>query len=398
MDERVFALPDLGEGLDEAVVTAWLVDEGAEVELNQPIAEIETAKAAVEMPSPYAGRIGRLHVEAGSVVTVGSPLVTFEVPGGVDPVAPDAEPAGIAALPPPPPAAAGGDRVASTPAVRRLAKDLGVDLEAVSGSGPGGRVTREDVERAAAGGVRSRSDDTAADDGERLTAWTVGVDTDPEEISLSSIRRSAAERLSEAATIPQVTTFRTVDAAALDDVRRELAVSPLPVFVRALVDVAGAHPMLNASWAKDRILRHRRVHVGIAIDTGRGLVVPVVRDAVAMGVADIAAEIERLARAAREGSLRPSDLAGATITVSNTGSYGSEYGTPLLNPGHAVTMALGVIRPRALVVEGRVEARPACTISLTFDHRVLDGATVGRGFGALVELLESRERLEALPR
>jgi pyruvate dehydrogenase E2 component (dihydrolipoamide acetyltransferase) len=140
------------------------------------------------------------------------------------------------------------------------------------------------------------------------------------------------------------------------------------------------------------------VHAGIATDTERGLVVPVVRDAGSMGVGAIAAEIERLARAAREGSLRPPDVTGATIAVSNTGSYGSEYGTPLLHPGHAVTVALGVIRPRAFVVDGRVEARAACTISLTFDHRVLDGATVGRAFGALVDLLESRERLEALPR
>jgi pyruvate dehydrogenase E2 component (dihydrolipoamide acetyltransferase) len=155
--------------------------------------------------------------------------------------------------------------------------------------------------------------------------------------------------------------------------------------------------MLNTSWAKDRVLRHRRVNVGIATDTERGLVVPVVRDAGSKGLAAIATEIDRLASAARAGSLRPPDLAGATIAVTNAGSYGSEYGTPLLNPGHAVTIAIGVIRPRALVIDGRVEARPSCTLSLTFDHRVLDGATVGRAFGALVELLESRERLEALP-
>jgi pyruvate/2-oxoglutarate dehydrogenase complex dihydrolipoamide acyltransferase (E2) component len=156
--------------------------------------------------------------------------------------------------------------------------------------------------------------------------------------------------------------------------------------------------MLCSSWAGDRIRVHRTVDVGIATETDAGLVVPVVRDAASLGVDAIAAEIDRLARAARAGALAQPDLGGATIAVSNTGSYGSEYGTPLLNPGHAVTMALGVISPRALVVDGRVEARPACTISLTFDHRVLDGATVGRAFGALVELLESRERLEALPR
>lgn len=374
MDERIFVLPDLGEGLDEAVVTGWLVAEGDEVELNQPIAEIETTKAAVEMPSPYAGRIARLHAAAGATVIVGSPLVTFLIATAPSASAP--------ALPPPPPVAASGP-VATTPAVRRLARDLGVDLRGVSGTGPGGRITREDLEIAA-----STS---------RAAERSVDVDVDTEGVALSPIRRVAAERLSRAAAIPQVTTFRTVDATVLDEARRERGISPLPLVVRALAETCHAHPMLSSSWAGDRILRHRTVNVGIATETEQGLVVPVVRDAGGMGIGAIAAEIDRLARAARDGSLRPPDLAGATITVSNTGSYGSEYGTPLLNPGHAVTMAFGVIRPRALVVEGRVEARLACTISLTFDHRALDGATVGRALGALVDLLESRERLDALP-
>ncbi len=272
-----------------------------------------------------------------------------------------------------------------------------MDLAGVSGSGPGGRVTREDVERSPRSHLPPTSSEVTLPDGERAVAWVVSEQTDAEELPVSFIRRAVADRLTESASIPQVTTFRTVDATALDAVRRGLGVSPLPIFVRALAEVCGEHPMLNTSWANDRILRHRRVNVGIATDTERGLVVPVVMDAGALGVAAIATEIDRLASAARAGSLRPPDLAGATIAVTNAGSYGSEYGTPLLNPGHAVTIAIGVIRPRALVVDGRVEARPACTLSLTFDHRVLDGATVGRAFGALVELLESRERLEALP-
>jgi pyruvate dehydrogenase E2 component (dihydrolipoamide acetyltransferase) len=140
------------------------------------------------------------------------------------------------------------------------------------------------------------------------------------------------------------------------------------------------------------------VNVGIATDTERGLVVPVLRDADTKGIAAIAEEIARLAERARSNALTTDEVSDATIAVSNTGSYGSESGTPLLNPGHAVTIALGVIEPRALVVDGRVEARPACTLSLTFDHRVLDGATVGRAFGALVDLLGSPERLGALPR
>lgn len=356
MGERVFVLPDLGEGLEEAVVTQWLVAEGDEVELNQPIAEIETAKAVVEIPSPFAGRISRLHVEAGSTVLVGAPLVTFDVG--------DRSPPGSVM--------ARKGRVAATPAVRKLARDLRVELATVDGTGAGGRVTREDVEAAGGGDV--------------------------EVVPVSLVRKAIADNLTKVAAIPQVTTFREVDCTALDAFRRELGVSPLPVFVRALAGVCADHRMLNASWDGDRILVHRDANVGIATDTERGLVVPVLRDAGSRGIAAIADEIVRLAEAARSNALSHDDITGATIAVTNTGSYGSEFGTPLLNPGHAVTIALGLIEPRALVVDGRVEARPACTLSLTFDHRVLDGATVGRAFGALVDLLESAERLDGLPR
>jgi pyruvate dehydrogenase E2 component (dihydrolipoamide acetyltransferase) len=170
------------------------------------------------------------------------------------------------------------------------------------------------------------------------------------------------------------------------------------VFVKALAEVCREHPELNSSWDGERILLFSEIRVGIATDTERGLMVPALADVGSLGITEIAAEIARLAEAARSNTLSRDDVVGATITVTNTGTYGSEFGTPLLDPGHAVTIALGVIEPRALVVDGVVEARPACTVSLTFDHRVLDGATVGRALGTLVELLESRERLEALPR
>jgi pyruvate dehydrogenase E2 component (dihydrolipoamide acetyltransferase) len=371
MAERVFTLPDLGEGLEEAIVSAWLVAEGATVELNQPFVEIETAKATVEVPSPFAGRVAKLHVGAGETLAVGAPLATFEVEA---------------------------TSVTAAPAVRKLARDLGVDLSTVSGSGPGGRVTREDVESLARSGVRAASSPATLPSGDSATAWTVGSNTSSEEIPVSPIRRAVAQRLSEVAAIPQVTTFRTVECTALEAMRQDLGVSPLPVFVRALSEVVKDHPMLNATWTDEALLVHDKVNVGIATDTERGLIVPVVMDAGSLGIGEIASEIDRLARAAREGSLKPTNTSGETIAVTNTGSYGSEFGTPLLNPGHAVTIALGVIAPRALVIDGRVEARPACTVSLTFDHRVLDGATVGRAFGALVALLESRERLDTLPR
>ena len=383
MVERVFVLPDLGEGLEEAVVSAWLVAEGDEVELNQPFVEVETAKATVEVPAPWAGRVVALHVAAGSTVAVGASLVTFEVTGGVagGPGGGSSSPAasvlgeirtgdGSPSLGP-----LGSAPAAATPAVRRLAKEFGVDLAGVSGTGVDGRITREDVEAAA-------------------SAPTSGGEVVP----VSIVRGAIARNLAAVAAIPQVTTFRTVDCSALEAFRGELGVSPLPVFVAALAVIAGKHPWVNASWADEGIRLHRAVNVGIAADTERGLVVPVVRGAEGLGISAIGAEVARLAEAARTNALSHEEVTGATIAVSNTGSYGSEYGTPLLNPGHAVTIALGVIAPRALVVGGRVEARPACTLSCTFDHRVLDGATIGRALGDLVRLLESRERLEALAR
>ncbi len=357
MTERVFALPDLGEGLEEAVVSSWLVAEGDEVVLNQPLAEVETAKAVVEVPSPFAGRVLRLHAAPGETVRVGDPLVTVEVEG-----ADEAAPA--------------------TPAVRALAKRLGVDLAAVRGTGPGGRVTREDVEAA------SRPREATRDDA-------------VEAIPISTIRRAIAENLTRVVReVPQVTTWRTVDCSALEAFRAELGLSPLPIVVRALAETCREHPWLNGAYLPDRgeIHLHRLVHVGVATDTERGLLVPVVRDVGSLGIGAVAAEIARLAAAAREGTLTPTDAAGGTITVSNTGSYGSEAGTPILNPPQGAILALGAIGPRALVVGDRVEARPACTLSLTFDHRLLDGATAGRAFGALVALLEDPERLRALPR
>jgi pyruvate dehydrogenase E2 component (dihydrolipoamide acetyltransferase) len=377
MAERVFAMPDLGEGLEEGEIVSWLVVEGEEVELNQPLVEVETAKAAVEIPSPFAGTIAKLHAGTGDAVAVGAPLVTF---GGVAGGAADgaAEPTRSATL--------ASEPVAATPAVRKLAKDLGVDLATVSGTGPDGRVTTDDVRGATGAGVAR---------GEGASASDAGV----ERVPVSPIRRTFARRMEQAAAIPQVTTFRTVDASALEEVRMELAVSPLPLFIAALCRTIAAHPILNAGWAEDAIVIHATVHAGIAVDTERGLLVPVIRDAGPRGVADLSAEIRRLAEAARTGSLSPDEATGPTISVSNTGSYGSEAGTPLLNPPNAVTIALGVIEPRALVTGvGAVEARPACTISLTFDHRVLDGAAAGRALTDLVDLLEDADALRALPR
>jgi pyruvate/2-oxoglutarate dehydrogenase complex dihydrolipoamide acyltransferase (E2) component len=337
----------------------------------------------------------RLHAGSGDTLAVGAPLVTFEVEADEGPPRPEPEEAAARSggseasaasrtseAPPADAAAPSVGATAATPAVRKLAKDLGVDLGSVSGTGPGGRITRADVESAA-------SSASTAETGEI------------EVVPISMVRRTIAESLAKVVReVPQVTTWRTLDCTALETMRAELDVSPLPIVVRALAQICVEHPWLNASYLRDlgEIHLHRRCHVSIATDTERGLLVPVVRDAGHRTIGDIAAEIRRLAAAAREGALHPEQMAGGTITVTNTGSYGSEAGTPLLNPPQGAILAIGVIQPRALVIDGRVEARPACTLSLTFDHRLLDGATAGRAFGDLVDLLGSSERLAALPR
>ncbi|HYJ62063.1 MAG TPA: dihydrolipoamide acetyltransferase family protein [Actinomycetota bacterium] len=363
MAERVFVMPDPGEGLEEGTIVAWLVAAGDAVELNQPLVEVETAKAAVEIPSPFAGTVVTLHGDEGSDIAVGAPLVTFDVEGD-------------AAEPQVPPT----DGPRATPPVRKLAKELAVDLAAVAGTGPGGRITEADV-RAVAGEPD-------------VDAPAPGAPSE-----LSPTRRAIAANLERQAAIPQVTTFRTLDATALDAHRRALDLSPLPLVVAALGVVVPDHPLVNSAWRDDHIEARETVDVGIAVDTDHGLFVPVLRDAGRRGIGAIAAELDRLADAARTGSLAAEDRrATATIAVSNTGSYGSEAGTPILSPGTSVTLAIGVIAPRALVVDGEVAARPAATLSLTFDHRVLDGAAAGRFLTDLMAVLQSPERLRDLPR
>jgi 2-oxoisovalerate dehydrogenase E2 component (dihydrolipoyl transacylase) len=439
MTTKDFLLPDLGEGLEEAEVVTWRVAEGDRVELNQPLVEVNTAKALVEIPSPFAGVVARLHAGEGDVVQVGAPLVTFElspagaegaeqaeaaeaaaagvqaaqetseerVAGTAETAAEEARPkrravlvgygvaeeeddAGGAAAAP---ARRDGGPTRATPPVRRLARDLGIDLTAVAGTGPGGRVTREDVERAAAPGVEAKR--------------APGPGGELERISVRGTRRLVAERMARSwREIPHVTTFLTVDCLYLDMLRKELTeeagerISPLPIVVRALVETCRDHPLLNASFDAEagEIRAYRDCHVGIATDTERGLVVAVVRDAGSRGIREIAAEIARLSEGARAGRLGPQELTGSTITVTNVGSFGAESGTPIINHPEGAILATGVIGPRALVVEGEVAVRPAMTLSLSFDHRLLDGAQAGWALRDVGRLLESPFRLGALPR
>ena len=284
------------------------------------------------------------------------------------------------------------ERAPATPPVRRLAKDLGVDLSSVAGTGPNGRVTREDVERAAS---LSEPSEVAAPSEE------------VERIPVRGTRRLIAQKMARSAReIPHVTTFQTVDAHWLEALRQELAaergdrVGALPIVVRALAEIVRDHPMLNASFdeAAGEMVLYRDCNVGIAVDTDRGLLVPVIRDVRSRGIFDIGEQIGALAAAARGGTVKPEQMSGGTITVTNVGSFGAESGTPIINMPEAAILATGVIASRALVVEGEVVARPAMTLSLSFDHRVLDGAEAGRALRDLGDFLESPFRLGTLPR
>lgn len=424
MAVREFLLPDLGEGLEDAEVVTWRVAEGDHVELNQTLVEVNTAKAMVEIPAPWEGVVERLHAADGDVVKVGEPLVSIRVEDAAatsdapeastgeessatgDPARPKRRavlvgygveeerttPRAAAARPSPPATAGRRGPVPASPPVRRLARELGVDLSSVSGTGPGGRVTREDVQTAA---------------GQAEGAAPAAVEEGVRRIPVKGTRRLIAEKMARAAReVPQVTTFLTVDATALQAFRKELSteserrITPLPIVVRALVEVCKEHPKLNASFDTERreIVLHERCHVGIATDTEQGLLVPVVRGVDALGLVALSEEIARLTEAARSGKATPQDMVGSTITVTNVGTFGAEFGTPIVNYPEAAILALGVVEARALVVNDEVQARPAVTLSLSFDHRVLDGAEAGRAMKALKALLESPFRLGALPR
>jgi 2-oxoisovalerate dehydrogenase E2 component (dihydrolipoyl transacylase) len=437
--EKDFLLPDLGEGLEEAEVVTWRVAEGEKIELNQPLVEVNTAKALVEIPSPFEGVVTKLHAAEGDVVEVGKPLVTIDVGGqaggeGAAPadrtagdgepleasspaeaalegvqeaqetpprrrpmlvgygVAEDEEPAEQASPVAAQPDSEQAGPVAASPPVRRKAKQLGVDLASVEGSGPSGRVTREDVERAAQG-----TGDVPRESPAR----------EAERIPVRGTRRLIAEKMARSAReIPHVTTFLTVDAHWLEEYRRELTadsgerVSALPVIVRALAEVVRDHPKLNASFDADRneIVLYPECNVGIATDTDRGLLVPVVKDVRGKGIGQLARDIAELARAAREGKIGADQMSGGTITITNVGSFGAEFGTPIINHPEGAILATGVAELRALVVDGEVVARPAMTLSLSFDHRLLDGAEAGRALKALGDFLESPFSLGSLPR
>jgi 2-oxoisovalerate dehydrogenase E2 component (dihydrolipoyl transacylase) len=393
MTVREFALPDVGEGLTEAEIVNWRVALGDEVEVNQPIVDIETAKAVVELPSPFTGRVTALLAEPGSVVPVGTPILAVEV-SDREPVlvgygvghsagrrrrlrgaVPNGDSSVVTA-----PSAGPGGRPLAKPPVRALARELGVDLSRVPPTGPRGDVTRDDVRRAAASSTSPRGGDQVVSAPRPILG---------ERVPVRSVQRQMAQAMVRSvATAPHVTEWVDVDVSATVSLVQRLRtapdfsgarVTPLTIAAAAVIHAARRTPIVNASWidlpdGTAEIEIYPFVNLGLAVASDRGLVVPNVRDAASLSLAGLARAITDLTERARERRLTPADSTEGTITITNIGVFGIDGGTPILNPGESAILALGRIVERAWVVDGGLAIRPVMQLSLSFDHRVVDGA------------------------
>lgn len=372
-----FKLPDLGEGVAEAEIDRWHIKEGDTIEEDQALVDVITDKASAEIPSPYAGVVSKIHFASGDIAPVGAVLVSIDAmgeamtaePSGVQPAveAPEPERSSISQVP------------KATPSVRRLARSLGVELHGVTGSGPGGRILQADVE--ALGKSPSSS---ARPSGHR----------EP----LRGVRRAVAARMSEAhRVVPPVTHVEECDVTELEAARKRIndasgapKLTFLPFIVQAVVDALTAYPPLNASLdeAASEIVFHDRYDIGIAVDTQEGLVVPVLRGADKKSLVELAAAIERLAAQARNGRLARDELQGSTFTITSPGAFGGLMATPIVFYPQAAILGVHKAADRPVVRDDQIVIRKMMNLSVTFDHRILDGMTAARFILRVVELLE----------
>jgi pyruvate dehydrogenase E2 component (dihydrolipoamide acetyltransferase) len=440
MADAEFTLPDVGEGLTEAEIVSWKVKPGDVVEVNQVLVEIETAKSLVELPSPFAGTVSALLVDEGVTVDVGTPIITVGnaagVPAAVAP-APSVDAASVAvdaagsithepaeesgsvlvgygskghagsrrrraeplteagrvasvpiAVPPPtsvPAAAASG--VIAKPPIRKLAKDLGVDLTEVVATGLVGEITRDDVVRQAKQASLFRNLETPA--------WS---DDREEKIPVKGVRKAIATAMTESAfSAPHVSVFVDVDATrTMEFVKRLKAstdfagvrVSPLLIVAKAVIWAVRRNPTVNSSWTDKEITVHHYVNLGIAAATPRGLLVPNIKDAQELSLLELAKALEHLTITARDGKAQPADMSGGTITITNVGSFGMDTATPILNSGEVGILAMGTIKQKPWIVDGEVRPRFVTTVAGSFDHRVVDGDVVSRFIADVASVIE----------
>ncbi|MFC4377632.1 dihydrolipoamide acetyltransferase family protein [Nocardia halotolerans] len=419
-----FRLPDLGEGLADGDLVSWAVAVGDTVELNQTIAEVETAKAVVALPSPFSGTVVELLATPGDTIPVGAPLIRvrndLEVsqPPTAEPrnnvlvgYGPEAESASRRRKATPSAAMAANTpsshRAAATPAARKLAKELGIDLWYVAGSGPEGAVTVEDVRSA----VPVTAPRTPARSGSAAPAPADGQSTDTDaglieptareqRTPISGIRkRTAAAMQASSRTIPQASTFLTVDCTAsmelLDHLRttksfEDLTLTPLALVAKATLAAIAEYPGINTAWDEQNqeIVTKHYVNLGIAVASDRGLLVPNLKDAQALSLRELCREISWAAETARSGNATPPDLRGGTFTITNVGVFGVDTGVPLVNPGEAAILCVGSIRKRPWVFRDELAVRWVTTLGLSFDHRMVDGELGARFLATTAGFLE----------
>ncbi len=382
-----FRFPDIGEGIAEGEILRWLVEVGQRVEEHQILVEIETDKAMVELPSPVAGVIRECQGTPGEMIPVGSVLARIEeaaAAGSPEPKKPFA--VGVVGeleeAQEPELRVEKSEESTLLPRDRKLARELAVDLKQLRGSGPQGRITERDIRAAAQQAVEGQPEKVA------------------ERIPLRGIRRSMARAMvASVSAAAQVTTMDTADGQALQKLRmreqavakeRGVSLSWLPFIVKALTLVLEQFPLLNSSLDQEKgeILLHPQIHIGFAVDTPEGLLVPVVRDARKLSILELAAALQGLAQRARDRKITPAELKGGTFTVTNYGALGGLWGTPIINPPEAAILGVGRIEDVPVVRDGQVVVRPSIPLSLTFDHRIIDGATAQRFLNALIEHIE----------
>jgi pyruvate dehydrogenase E2 component (dihydrolipoamide acetyltransferase) len=426
----IFYLPDLGEGLDEAELIEWHVRVGQRVQENDPLAKMETAKALVDIPSPQSGVIAMLHGKPGQTIKVGAPLVTF----GAQPAAATSGNGGARKGSDQEPKeersdagtvvgnlgeAERGEKVLAAPAVRRLARDRGVDLSCVVGTGIGGRITAHDVETAAHDGAKASpappSAPVAKEPAPKPPTAKPPAAKPPTALArvggmrtpFRGVRRTIAEHLRYSVShAVHYTVMDEADVTALDTLRRRLVaasnekVSLLPFVAVACCRLLSGRKgsrfaRLNSTVddEKQEIVQHAAVHLGIATDTDTGLMVPVIRDAEHLGVLQVSRRIAQLAQAARERTLAPEELIGSTFTLSNFGSMGGQFGTPIINYPEAAILAIGRAREGVVVRDGMLGVGKLLPLSLSADHRVIDGGTAAAALAKLIDLLQSPDEL-----
>ncbi|HEX4130297.1 MAG TPA: 2-oxo acid dehydrogenase subunit E2 [Pirellulales bacterium] len=447
-----FKLPNLGENIDAGDVVNVLVKEGDEIKANDPVVEVETGKATVEIPCPHGGKVTKVHVQVGQSVPVGGTLVTVEASSGAATAAPAAKPAAPAAAPAkaPEPAAAkpaaeppskpapapaapvqrsssnggapkaappkesepepvGAAAAAAGPSTRRLARELGVDINRVRGTGTGGRITREDVVATVRNSAGSSS---AAITAEQQTHLPEGAESSDKwgtvvRSALSRVRKTiAANMVASSTSIPHVTNFDEADITDLERIRKQsqadyadsdVKLTMMPFVMKAVAQALRQkeHALMNASLdtERDEIVYHGYVNLGVAVDTKRGLVVPVVRNVDRMSIPQLAQALSEVATKARDFKFAPDDQIGGTFTISNMGAVGGIYSTPIINPPQVAILLLGRSRKLPVVIDDRIEPRLMMPLSLSYDHRLIDGATAARFLNDVKNYLQVPGRL-----